>query len=93
MQDRLHIMAIRECRILGLHTDAENREVRREWIDLAPGQSRGDVQFVLGLDGSMSDLPDDYEHISDEQMATVHHPTKVGETVETYGVIRLTRLP
>lgn len=75
--------------IVALFTDAENRERRREIVDLQAGESRGDIQFVLSLDGTMSDFPEEYEYLSEDDTLKVIHPIKEGETCESYGVIRL----
>ena len=93
VQDRLQITALRNCMFLALFTDADNKEIRRAFVDLETGQSRGDIQFVLGLDGTMSDLPEEYEHLAEDEMISVAHPTAVGETCDSFGVIRLKRLP
>ena len=93
MQDRFQVTALRNCMFLELFTDAENLEARREIIDLDAGQSRGDIQFVLALDGSMSDLPPEFEHLDEDSSLSVVHPIRVGETCEAYGVLRLVKLP
>jgi hypothetical protein len=79
--------------IVALFTDSENREKSRRYIDLLAGESRGDIQFVLGVCGEFTDFPDDYEHLSNQELEPVAHPTRVGESVESFGVVRLTRLP
>lgn len=94
MQNRIQITALRDCCLLALFTDAENKETARKQIDLNRGESRGDIQFVLGLYPEYTDFPVDYSHHEDEkEMLTVPHPTRVHEVTESYGVIRLQRLP
>lgn len=93
MQDRLHVTALRDRMILALFTDAENREIARKDVDMKAGESRGDIQFVLGLFGDFTDFPEEYEHVADEELVRVPHPHREGESIEAYGVLRLTRLP
>jgi hypothetical protein len=78
--------------LLALFTDADNREIARKDVDMKAGESRGDIQFVLGLFGEYTDFPEDYEHLADEELVRVPHPHRVGESVESFGVVRLMRL-
>ena len=78
--------------ILALFTDAENREIARREVDMKAGESRGDIQFVLGLFGDFTDFPQEYEHVSDEELIGVSHPHRQGESIDSFGVLRLTRL-
>jgi hypothetical protein len=93
MQDRIHVTAIRECMIVALFTDVDNREIARKNIDMKAGESRGDIQFVLGLFPDFTDFPGEYDHFESGELVGVPHPHRVGETTEAFGVLRLTRLP
>jgi len=92
MQNRLHVTALRDCIILALFTDPENREIARKDVDLRAGESRGDIQFVLGLFSEFTDFPEEYEYVADEELVRIPHPHREGESIDSFGVLRLTRL-
>lgn len=92
MQDRIQVKALRDCTIRVKWTDADNQEVRDEWIDLVAGESRGDFQYVMAVDLSLSDLPDEFDYLSSAESESVPHPHRAGESVEAFGLVLLTRL-
>jgi hypothetical protein len=92
MQDRIQVKALRDCMIRVKWTDADNKEIRDGWIDMAAGESRGDFQYVMAIDLSMSNLPDEFEHLASHGLEKVPHPDRPGESLEAFGLVRLTRL-
>ncbi len=93
MQDRIQVKALRDCSIRVKWTDEDNKELRDGWIEMAAGESRGDFQYVMAIDLSSSDLPDEFDHLSNNGLENVPHPDRVGESVEAFGLVRLTLLP
>ena len=92
MQDRYQIKALRDCHIRATWTDANNVEIGEQWIDMKKGESRGDIQFVTGLDPDLSDLPDDYQYLDGSGIQTVAHPSVAQGTIEVFGLLQLSRI-
>jgi hypothetical protein len=92
MKNRLKVTARRDCCILALFTDEDNRELERKIIFIERGRSRSDIQFVLGLYPEFSDLPEQYQDFPPPDMIGVGHPEFIGESDDSYETVRLTRI-
>ena len=73
---------------------ARMTHLRDDWIVLRAGESRTDIQYVMAIDLSLSDVPPEYEW--DEGQGSpiegVHHPHHPGQVCESFGVIKLTQI-
>jgi hypothetical protein len=92
MKNRLKVTALRDCCLLALFTDDDNREVERKFIFIDRGRSRSDIQIVLGLDPEFSDLPEQYQDFPPPDMIGVGHPVFIGESDDSYETVRLKRV-
>lgn len=92
MQDRIQVEALRSCSLRVKWTDENNNEIKDDWIFMDAGESRVDFQYIMALDPTNSDLPDEYDFLSGAGLQTVIHPRQVGESFEAFGLIRVTRL-
>lgn len=92
MKNRLKVTGRRDCCILALFTDDDNRELERKIIFIERGRSRSDIQFVLGLYPEFSDLPEQYQDFPPADMIAVGHPVFIGESDESYETVRLTQM-
>lgn len=92
MKNRLKVTAHRNSCILALFTNDDNQELERKSIFIDRGQSRSDIQFVLGLYPEFSDLPEQYQDFPPPDMLGVEHPIFIDESHDSYGTVRLTRI-